>query len=253
MSVSEFERAAESREHRDERIDLAAAFRWTARFDMHEGIANHFSYVTSDNPCRFLVNPYGVHFSRIRGSDLITVDASDRGELERDEVDPTAWSIHGAIHRAVPGARCIMHVHSHYATALSSLRDKSLPPIDQTSARFFERVAIDNHFDGMGLGGEAERLATVLDGKSIVMMGNHGFMAIGETIGHTFDLMYFFERACKNFITALSSGRELHVIPDDVARKTTAQWESYDAAGAGEKHLAALKAILDDEEPGYRD
>ena len=78
-------------------------------------------------------------------------------------------------------------------------------------------------------------------------------MAIGESIGQTFDLMYFFERGCKNLITALSSGRELHVISDDVARKTAAQWEEYDTQGAGEKHLGALTAILDEEGADYRD
>ncbi|MAF51388.1 MAG: hypothetical protein CL694_00005, partial [Chloroflexi bacterium] len=157
-------------------VDLAAAFRWTARLNMHEGISNHFSYVVADDPCTFLVNPYGKHFSKMRASDLIAVDATDRAELDRDDVDQTAWSIHGAIHRAVPEARCIMHVHSKYATALASLRDKTLPAIDQNTARFFERVAIDERYDGMGVGDEAKRLATELDGKPIVLMGNHGFM-----------------------------------------------------------------------------
>ena len=253
MSVTEFERRSGTDQHQAERIDLAASFRWTARLNMHEGIANHFSYAVSDDPCTFLVNPYGKHFSRICASDLIVLDAHDRDELKREDVDPTAWSIHGAIHRAVPHARCIMHVHSKYATALASLKDKSMPPIDQNTARFFERIAVDNHYGGMGLGNEAERLATVLDNKSIVLMGNHGFMAIGETIGQTFDELYHFERSCETLITALSSGRELHILSDEVARKTAGDWDSYAQEGSGEKHLAALKEILDGEEPTYRD
>jgi ribulose-5-phosphate 4-epimerase/fuculose-1-phosphate aldolase len=235
------------------KTDLAAAFRWTARFNMHEAIANHFSYAVSDNPCRFLVNPYGVHFSRIQASDLIVVDADNPNELERDDVDPTAWSIHGAIHRHRPDARCIMHVHSKYATALASLKDKSMPPIDQNTMRFFERIAVDNHFDGMGLGEEAERLASVLSNKPIVLMGNHGFMSIGESVANVFDNLYYFERACETLITALCSGRELHVVSADIARKTAQQWDDYLENGAGEKHFAALRQILDDEEPDYRD
>lgn len=231
------------------RVDLAAAFRWTARLNMHEGISNHFSYVVSDEPCRFLVNPFGKHFSKMRASDLITVDAGDPSELEREEVDATAWSIHGAIHRQVPEARCILHVHSKYATALASLRDKSMPPIDQNSARFFERIAIDDRYDGMGLGEEAERLATELDGKPIVLMGNHGVMSIGPTVAQAFDEMYFFERAAETLITALSTGRELQVLSDDVARKTANQWLAFPEAA--DKHLAALKEILDEEEPEY--
>ena len=233
------------------RIDLAASFRWTARLNMHEGISNHFSYVISDDPCRFLVNPYGKHFSKMRASDLIAVDASDPSELDRDDVGQTAWSIHGAIHREVPEARCIVHVHSKNATALASLRDKTLPAIDQNTARFFERVAIDERFDGMGVGEEAERLAAQLAGKPIVLMGNHGFMAIAPTVAQAFDEMYFFERAAETFITALSTGRELHVLSDDVARKTAGQWQTY--ASAADRHLGALKEILDEDEPEYAD
>ena len=253
MSVSELNPSGQDDALSQHRVDLAAAFRWTARLNMHEGIANHFSYAVSDDPCRFLVNPYGIHFSQMRASDLIEVDANDPAELERDDVDPTAWHIHGAIHRRVPHARCIMHVHSRFATALASVRDKSLPPIDQTSMRYFERTVVDNHFDGMGLGEEAERLSTVLSDKSIVIMGNHGFMAIGESIANVFDEMYYFERACQTLMTALASGRELHVVSDEVARKTAQQWEGYMDAGAGERHLAALRAVLDSEEPDYRE
>lgn len=238
--------------HDEARADLAAAFRWTARLGMHEGIANHFSYMLSDDPCQFLVNPYGIHFSRMKASDLLVLDANNPKEIERDDVDPTAFSIHGAIHRAVPHARCIMHVHSKYATVLASLKEKTMLPIDQNTARFFERTVIDNGFDGMGLEDEAERLASTLSNKPIVLMGNHGFMAIGENIARTFDEMYYFERSCETFITALSTGRDLHILSDDIARKTALQWESYLATGSGEKHLSALRNILDHESQDYK-
>ena len=249
MSLTDTSTPLSDESRQQVRVDLAAAFRWTARMNMHEGISNHFSYVVADDPCTFLVTPYGKHFSKMRASDLITVDATDRAELDRDDVDQTAWAIHGAIHRAVPEARCIMHLHSKYATALASLRDKTLPAIDQNTARFFESVAIDERYDGMGVGDEATRLATELDGKPIVLMGNHGFMAIAPPVARAFDEVYFFERAAETYLTALSTGRELHVLRDEVARKTARQWEYY--ASSADRHLAALKEILDEEEPEY--
>ena len=57
------------------RCDLAAIFRWSARESMHEGIANHFSYAISDDGQQFLMNPFGVHFSKMRASDLLLLDA----------------------------------------------------------------------------------------------------------------------------------------------------------------------------------
>ena len=75
-----------------------------------------------------------------------------------------------------------MHLHPKYATALASVKDNSLPPIEQNSMRFFERMHVDDHFDGMGLGDEAERLAANLSDKSIVLMGNHGVMSMGRSV-----------------------------------------------------------------------
>jgi ribulose-5-phosphate 4-epimerase/fuculose-1-phosphate aldolase len=231
------------------RRDLAAIFRWTARESMHEGIANHFSCAVSDDGQQFLMNPYGVHFSKMKASDLLLLDARKTPEDYGDRVDPTAWWIHGAMHRNNPQARCIVHLHSHYATALSALQDPTLPPVDQTTCRFFNRIALDTGFDGMGLDNEAERLSTLLGNKRMVMMGNHGFMTVAETPALAFDLAYFFERGCRTYMTALSTGAPLAILADDVAEKTARQWEDYDKYVG--KHLAAIHEILTEEEPEY--
>jgi len=84
----------------------------------------------------------------------------------------------------------------------------------------------------------------------MMMMGNHGFMTVGDSPALAFDLAYHYERGCRNYITALSTGLELAVLDDAVAEKTAQQWENY--TGAPEKHLAAIRAILDEEEPEYR-
>ena len=54
--------------------DLAAVFRWTARLNMHEGIANHFSFCLPDSNGSFYVNGTGMHFSKIKSSDLNLVE-----------------------------------------------------------------------------------------------------------------------------------------------------------------------------------
>jgi len=235
----------------EERRDLATAFRWTARLNMHEGIANHFSLAVSDDGTRFLLNPYGRHFSQMRASDLMLLDARNAADGQRGDVDPTAWCIHGAIHRKLPHARCILHVHSKYATVLSTLQDSTLPPIDQTTMRYFNRVAVDDGFDGMGLGDEAERLAGTIGNCSTLIMGNHGLLVVGETVARTFDNLYYFERAAETVINAYQTGKPLRIASDEVAEKTARQWEGY--PDMGERHFTALKDILDREEPEYRD
>ncbi len=114
--------------HWQERVDLAAAFRWTARLNLHEAVANHFSLSVNEDGTQFLMNPDKMHFARIRASDLLLIDANDPSTMTGPNApDETAWGLHGAIHRRVPHARCAMHVHSIFATVLASLEDSRLP------------------------------------------------------------------------------------------------------------------------------
>jgi ribulose-5-phosphate 4-epimerase/fuculose-1-phosphate aldolase len=256
MSVTSL--AAERRPnlpHYEARLDLAAAFRWTARLNLHEGVANHFSFAVDEDGRQFLINPNMMHFSRIRASDLLLIDGDDPSTMERpDAPDPTAWGLHGAIHRNCPHARCAMHVHSVHATVLASLAESSLPPIDQNSAMFFERVVVDEHYGGLAFEEEGERCSRLFSDPKVkvMVMGNHGVLVIGETVADTFDRLYYFERACETYIKALWTGRPLRRMPDEVARKVATQMDAYPVASAG-RHLAELRAILDEQDPGYQE
>ena len=238
--------------HWQERVDLAAAFRWTARLNMHEGVANHFSLSINDDGTRFLMNPNQMHFSRIKASDLIEVDANDPDTLNKPGApDPTAWGLHGGLHRHCPRARCAMHVHSIHATVLATLADSRLPPIDQNCATFFNRYVIDDGYGGLAFEDEGERCAQLFDDpkKQVMIMGNHGVMVIGDTVADTFNRLYYFERAAETYIRALQTGQPLRVLSDEVAEKTAQELEGYPEQD--ERHLAELKAILDEEGDKY--
>ncbi len=236
----------------DQRADLAAAFRWTARLGMHESVANHFSLAVSPDGARFLINPNGRHFARISASALIEIDANDPATMAHPNApDPTAWGLHGAIHRACPHAVCVMHVHSVHATVLASLADSRLPAIDQNSAMFHNRQIVDEHFGGMAFEAEGARCAQLLaDPKiTVLIMGNHGVLIIGPTVAEAFNRLYYFERAAETYIRALQTGRPLRYLPEAVAEKTAREWESY--PGFATAHLRELRAILDAEDPYY--
>lgn len=239
-------------DHWTERCDLAVAFRWTARLDMHEAVANHFSLAISDDGRKFLMNPNQMHFSRIRASDLIVVDLDDPDTMQGPNApDPTAYGLHGGIHARVPHARCAMHCHSIFSTVLASLADSRLPPIDQNCATFFNRVAIDEGYAGLAFEEEGARCAALFDdpSKKVMIMGNHGVLVIGETVAETFNRLYYFERAAETYIRALQTGQPLRVLPDDIAEKTARELEDYPEQDL--RHLAELRAILDDEGSTY--
>ncbi len=249
MNVS----AAHNRtDHRQERIDLAAAFRWAARLNLHEAVANHFSLSINDDGSRFLMNPNQMHFSRIRASDLIVVDANDAATLSGpDAPDPTAWGLHGELHRHCKHARCAMHVHSIFATVLAALADSRLPPIDQNCATFFNRHVIDDSYGGLAFEDEGERCAALLSDPrhKVMIMGNHGVMVIGDGVADTFNRLFYFERAAETYIRALQTGQKLRVLPDDVAEKTARELETY--PDQADRHLSELKEILDAEGADY--
>lgn len=232
--------------HIAERTDMAAAFRWTVKLDMHESVANHFSLAVNPEGTRFLINPNGRHFARIKASDLLELDANDPETMNRpDAPDPTAWGLHGSIHRALPHARCVMHVHSIHATVLASLADSRLPAIDQNTAMFHNRHVVDGHFGGMAFADEGARCAGMLADPKVttMIMGNHGVLVIGKTVAETFNRLYYFERAAETYIRALQTGQKLRVLPEEIAEKTAQEWETY--PGFAEAHLREIKALLD--------
>ncbi len=237
------------------RVDLAAAFRWAARLNFHESIANHFSVAVSDDGKRFLLQPLGRHFSQVRASELLLVDADDPTTYEGENApDPTAWFLHAHLHQALPQARCILHVHAPYTLALACLKDFEFLMLDQNACRFYGRIAYDRAYNGLALDDdEGERVAQLMeDGKSVLFMGNHGVMVIGPTVAQAFDELYYLEKAAQTQVLALQTGRELAIIPDEIAAKTERQWNTY-PTGFSNLHMSAIREILDREEPEYRD
>lgn len=228
------------------REDLAAAFRWAAHLDLHEGVANHFSVAVDPEGERFLINPRGMYFGRARASRLAMMDTTrlDEDPLLHD-VDPTAWVLHGHLHARVPRARCVLHTHMPYATALACLDDFEFLMLDQNACRFHERIAYDRDYAGMALDpDEGERVAALLQsGRDILFLGNHGVIVVGPSIAEAFDDLYYLERAAKLQILALSTGRELSLVDDQTAAAVRDQWMSYPQGS--ELHFRAIREALD--------
>lgn len=235
------------------RIDLAAALRLAAYYDWHEGVANHFSAAVSPDGKKFLINPRWKHFSRAKASELLLVDADDPSTMDREDApDPSAWSIHSAIHRRVPHARVALHIHPPYATTLACLKDPSIKPVDQVTARFFNRLAMDMSFGGIASEeAEGERIASTVGNHSAVMMANHGVTTLAPTVAEAFDAMYHLERAARTMVQAYSTGQPLNVMSDEMAENVAREWETYKDAEFS--HFEEMKRVLDRVNPGYAD
>ena len=238
--------------YQKERIDLACAFRWTARMGMHEAVANHLSLAVNKEGTKFLINPIK-HFSRIKASDLLLLDANAPPDIN-DPLgpDPTAWGLHGAIHRNCPHAVCVLHAHPIYSTVLASLDASNLPPIDQNAASFYNRYVIDENYGGLAFEEEGERCAAMLNDplKKVMIMGNHGVLVIGADVADVFNRFYYFERAAETYIKSLWTQKPLRILTDKIAEKTALELENYPDLSL--IFFDNLKALLDEEEPSYR-
>ena len=235
------------------RVDLAAAFRLTARFDWHESVGNHFSAAVSADGRRFLMNPKWRHFAAIRASELLLLDTGDASVMAGpDAPDASAWTIHGTLHRQRPDVRVVLHCHPPHATALAALKAPALPPIDMNTARFWNDLAIDTECGGIADdAAEGARIAAALGGCSTLLMANHGLTCTGATVAEAFERLYFFEKAAQTVLLARASGEPLAIMSDAVAQRTAEGWRAY--AGMADAHFAHLKSVLDRETPDYRD
>lgn len=238
--------------HWQARCDLAAAFRWTVRENLHEAVSNHFSLAVNADGTEFLVNPNQKHFSLVRASDLLLMNAHDPDPLSRpDAPDATAWGLHSAIHRACPHARCIMHTHSMFATVLATLENSTLPPIDLNTATFYNRHVVDTDIEGLAYESEGERCAKLLSDPKhkVLVLGGHGVLVIGETVAETFNRLYFFERAAETYIRALQTGQPLRILSDKVAENIASDLDNY--PGQAERFFEDIKIMLDRDGADY--
>jgi ribulose-5-phosphate 4-epimerase/fuculose-1-phosphate aldolase len=236
------------------RTDLAACHRIAARLGLNEGIDNHLTLMVPGCSDRFLVAPFGLHWSEVRAGDFLIVEFGGRILEGAGPLEQTALYIHSPVHRLSPQGRCVLHTHMPYATALCMLQDPRLEMAVQSGIGFHEDVAYDEHYNGLALDwAEGERLARSLGAKSVLMMSNHGVLVVGDSVPQAFERLYFLERAAQAQVLALSTGRALKVIPEAVLRKTVAQFEAsrFGGRSRAELHFDALKRQLDRSEADY--
>ena len=233
------------------RVDLAAALRCASRLGFGEGVCNHFSLELPGSPGRFLINPQGMHWSEVTPDDLVIVDAHGRKISGQYDVEPTAFFIHGCIHRGKSDAKCVLHTHMPYATTLTVIHGGRLEWVSQNSLKFYDRVAYDDNYNGLALDpAEGDRMCAHLALADVLFLANHGVIVTGQNVATAFDDLYYLERACMLQVLAMGTGRPLRTVPDAIAAKTGRQMAEETAQA--ELHFEALKRLLDRDEWGWR-
>jgi ribulose-5-phosphate 4-epimerase/fuculose-1-phosphate aldolase len=206
------------------REDLALALRAAAHHGLSEGVCNHFSVEIEDGSGRFLLNPRGLLWQEVRAEDIVMVNAQGERLAGRHRVEPTAMYIHAAIHQ-VAGKRSVLHTHMPYATALTLVQSRQLDTtLSQNAMRFHDRVAVDDHYNGLALDEtEGRRIAESLTRADIAFLGNHGVVVCADRIDYAYDDLYFLERACMLQVLAMSTTDTLKPVSADLAQRVSQQ------------------------------
>ncbi len=234
---------------RHQRVQLAAAFRAAARCGFNEGIDNHFSLLVEGSRDRFLLNPYGPDWSELAASDLLVIDVNGNVVDGEARWERTAFVIHRAVHLARPDARCVLHTHMPYATALAMTESGLETRASQNAMLFHGRVARLDYAGFADATEEGERIAGAFgEGTTVVMLDNHGVIVVGNTVAEAWERLYFLERACQVQVLAQSTGSPLRLVAEEVAARTARQWERMRGADA---LFAAVRRELDRSNPGY--
>ena len=200
---------AAERRHRQER--LAGAFRLFAKQGFGQGMAGHITARDPEFPDHFWVNPFGLHFSRMKVSDLLLVNAEGEIAIGHGPLNRAAFAIHAAIHEARPDVVAAAHTHSLYGKAWSTL-GRLLDPLTQDSCSFYQDHALFDDFRGVVLDtDEGERIAKALGPCKAVILQNHGILTAGPTVEAAASWYFGLENACHTQLLAEAAGTPIPI------------------------------------------
>ncbi|MGE0629236.1 MAG: class II aldolase/adducin family protein [Hyphomicrobiaceae bacterium] len=242
------------------RVDLAACYRLVDHFGMCDLHLNHISARVPGSHEHFLINPFGMLYEEITASCLIKIDL-DGNVIENPNpqysINLPGYVIHSAIHRARPDVGCVLHTHTNAGMAVSALKC-GLLPLTQTAMRFGKIGYHD--YEGVVVNlDEQKRLVENLGDCEVMIMRNHGLLAVGETIPAAFSNILRLERSCQTQVMAMACNAELVMPPKDVVELSNRQLAfspTPDASGKrrtqGAIEWPALLRMLDRRDPSYK-
>jgi ribulose-5-phosphate 4-epimerase/fuculose-1-phosphate aldolase len=236
------------------RVDLAAAYRLVALYGWDDLIFTHLSARIPGPEHHFLINPYDMMFEEITASSLVKIDVEGLPVVPTSHpVNPAGFTIHSAIHMARDDAHAVMHLHTPAGQAVSAMAEGLLPHTQ--TAMIAQHDVAYHEYEGIATDlEERERLVEDIGDKNLMILRNHGTLAVGETVADCFLRLYFLERACDAQVKMLSAGRDkLYNPPQGTPEKVKAQTPAAGMAMVS-RGLAwpALLRKLDRIDPSFR-
>jgi len=229
------------------RQDLAAAYRLADHFGFSEGIDNHLTLSLPEEDDKYLLIPYGLHWSEVKASSLLVVDGEGKKISGKGYAEPSAFLIHGEVHAASSKNKCVMHTHMESALAITMQDKGRLLMADQNACRFYSNINYLDEYEGLVLNKQAANpIGKAMIEADILFLANHGVIVTGNTVFEAWESLYYLEKACRAQILSMSMGNKLKIINGQIAKKVSDQIkeESKSDSANAYRHFEALKRIL---------
>ncbi|KAJ5452367.1 hypothetical protein N7445_000550 [Penicillium cf. griseofulvum] len=205
---------------------MAAAFRFFGKLGYGEGVSGHISMRDPILKDHFWMNPFAKHFSTIKASDLVLLDADGfvvEGGAQLP-VNEAGFLIHSEIHKARPDVVAAAHTHGIHGKTWSSF-GKPIEMLTQDACNFFGKVGVYEDHGGIVLSAdEGKAIAKALGKDNIAcILQNHGLLTVGSTVDEAAILYSMLEHACQSQLlaeAAAANGLPKKIISDDAAKFT---------------------------------
>lgn len=231
------------------RVELAAFYRLIALHGWDDLIATHIS-ARVPGTHDFLINRLGLTFEEITASNLVRVDLEGRvTEGGEARINPAGFTIHSALHAVRDDVACVVHCHTPDGVAVSALED-GLLPLNQVAMLIDHDIAFHD-YEGVALEhDERARLQADLGTRNMLLLRNHGTLAVGRSVAEAYTRIYFLERACTMQVRTLAMGRAIHA-PGAEAVAATRRVGAGDLLGFAPLTFAAAMRRIAREMPGF--
>ena len=174
----------------EQRVNLAACYRLVEHFGWTDLIYTHISARVPGEPGHFLLNRFGLLFDEVPASNLIKVDLDGNLVDQPDApMHKAGFVIHSAIHGGRDDVDCVIHTHSKAGVAVAAMQD-GLLPLSQHAQLFYGRVAYHD-YEGLAINiDERTRLVRDLGDNPVMILRNHGLLAVGTSIPQAFSNLF---------------------------------------------------------------
>jgi ribulose-5-phosphate 4-epimerase/fuculose-1-phosphate aldolase len=204
------------------RLDLAACYRLVDAYGMTDLIYNHITARIPGSDDHLLINLYGLLYKEITASSLAKIDLEGNIVWKPDTdygINTSGYVIHGAIHRARPEVKCVLHTHTRAGMAVAAMAC-GLLPMSQTAMRFYGHIGYHD-FEGPAIDlAEREALVRDLGPHDAMFMRNHGLLTCGTSVQQAFNTMYQLEMSCRAQVDVMAARTELSMPGENVLAHT---------------------------------